>query len=485
MTAIKPNRIVLQRHFAADGAGVTRRGDFFPCEAHAQAMTQDLCRSRADRRGVPVTVTSDDALAALDDAIDAYSGYRTDAGAHLKRALALDADCPFALTLRACFLLFYARRDFAAKAMDLLHTADRLFEVRGGSGREMQHLAAATAWARGDLAGALPHWQEILYQHPRDLLALKLAEYALFYAGDPRAMRAMVAQVIPFWAGTVPGAGRVQGMLAFALEECGAYSSAERIGRQAVERDPDDVWAVHAVAHVYEMRGLHEDGAQWLDGLAPHLAAVNPFRFHVHWHRALFDLAAGQPAAALTRYDDAVRPESTEEYLDIANAVALLTRLELGGADGGARWAELATQAAARLGDQILPFADLHYHIALARTGHPAEAALIEAAERHAAGSGDYAGRVLRATALDLHRAIAGFFKGDWRASLDAFLAARPDLWRIGGSIAQRDLFVQLMITAAERGGAEEIATMLQAERRHVYPGTAPLERGLREYGVG
>ena len=63
----------------------------------------------------------------------------------------------------------------------------------------------------------------------------------------------------------LPGYGNVLGMLAFGLEECGDYAEAEKAGRRSVEISPEDLWGIHAVAHVLEMQGRLADGAAWLD----------------------------------------------------------------------------------------------------------------------------------------------------------------------------------------------------------------------------
>ena len=69
----------------------------------------------------------------------------------------------------------------------------------------------------------------------------------------------------------------------------------------------------------------------------------------------------------LARYDREVRAESTDDYLDITNAVSLLWRLEQQGVAVGAAL-ERARRARPRrmIDDHCCVFADLHYPIALA-----------------------------------------------------------------------------------------------------------------------
>ena len=49
-------------------------------------------------------------------------------------------------------------------------------------------------------------------------------------------------------------------MYAFGLEEAGQYDKAEEFGMSAIAVHPDDVWAIHAVVHSFEMRGLVDRG---------------------------------------------------------------------------------------------------------------------------------------------------------------------------------------------------------------------------------
>ena len=68
--------------------------------------------------------------------------------------------------------------------------------------------------------------------------------------------------------------GYVLGMQAFGLEENFAFEQAEAIGRRAVELQPHDAWAVHAVGHVCEMQGRPADGIAWLNATRPTGAAT-------------------------------------------------------------------------------------------------------------------------------------------------------------------------------------------------------------------
>ena len=134
-------------------------------------------------------------------------------------------------------------------------------------------------------------------------------------------------------------------MYAYALEECGAYADAERWGRQAVERNPGDLWAIHSVAHVLEMQGRSAEGVKWLDYTPQQWADKNPFKAHVWWHAALFFLGQGDYDRALDLYDRALCSVNSETYIDVSNQAALLKRLQFSGVDIGDRWDALAGHA--------------------------------------------------------------------------------------------------------------------------------------------
>uniref|UniRef100_UPI0019547FED hypothetical protein n=1 Tax=Enterobacter hormaechei TaxID=158836 RepID=UPI0019547FED len=85
---------------------------------------------------------------------------------------------------------------------------------------------------------------------PRDLLAFKLSHALRFMGGDRAGMLAASTRFERRWSAATPGFGFVLGCHAFAIEETGDYATAERLGRRAVEIEPDDAWGIHAVSHV-------------------------------------------------------------------------------------------------------------------------------------------------------------------------------------------------------------------------------------------
>jgi tetratricopeptide (TPR) repeat protein len=336
--------------------------------------------------------------------------------------------------------------------------------------RERGHIAALAAWTEGRLLDAAGHWEHILLDHPRDLLALRLHHFNAFWLGRADLLRDVPASVLPAYEPTMPGYGNVLGMLAFGLEECGDSRRAEPLGREAVERSAEDLWAVHAVAHVLEAEERHAEGIAWLDYPMDRWADRNPFKDHLWWHKALHAVELGDDRQVLALYDEAIRVDPAGFYLDIQNAASLLFRLRLLGVDVGDRWQPLAEVAAERIGDRVQAFTDAHVMLALAAAGRFDQARTllgnIEAVAEDQARHPDYPARI----AAGLCRAILAACEGRPKAALDELLPIRHRLGAIGGSHAQRDVFAQLLIEVARQAGAEALARSLMAERRTLKP---------------
>jgi len=421
----------------------------------------------ADARGQPVVASKPDTVRGLDAAVDAYLGARSDARDRLDQVLADDPSCVLAHCLDGYFSLLSSKRaGFTRAAVALENASQAAGRLSALAPRERSHLAALDAWCHGDLRGSVRHWDAVLDQAPLDIIALRVSQFVLSYLGESARMRVTIERALPSWGPQVPGYGYVLGCHAYALEESGDYAHAESTGRRAVEINPSDIWAAHAVAHVAEMQGRLGDGLTWIRDVAPHWTLCNNFTLHLRWHEALFHLDLDRTDTVLDLYDAVVRRVATDEYLDVTNAVSLLWRLEQAGIDVGARWRELADCARGHQHDHALVFVDLHYLMALAAVddAHGVEE-FMESCERFARLGDDTEATVMADVGLPLARAVVAHRRGDYGEVVDELFPVRDRIKRVGGSNAQRDLFEQVLIDAAVRSHRFAIADELLAER--------------------
>ncbi len=423
-----------------------------------------------DVRGLALTTESEAAAGHYNAAIEDYFDYRLSTGKRVKQALEADPDFALAHCLQGYLFMLFGTTAVLGRAKAALAAA----REAGGdriTAREATHFAALAAWIDGDTVRACAIWAQILLDHPRDLLTLKLQHFALFWMGRSAELRGGPAGVLHAWDEADPGYGNLLGMLAFGHEECGAYAEAEAAGRQAMELNREDLWAVHAVTHVLEMQGRIEEGIAWLDYPDDAWDDRNPFRGHLWWHRALFLLERGDTGAVLALYDRAIRPDPSDFYLDIQNAAALLARLEFLGVEIGARWAELAEQLETRLDDHVLPFTDANAMMALAAAGRTESAdRLLTSLKAFAASPGNSAAATMEPVTIPVCAAIQAYGEGDFGRAVDLLLPLRHAFHRMGASHAQRDIFHQYLIEAAIAAGRLALARSLLSERSLTKP---------------
>ena len=420
-----------------------------------------------DAQGHEITGSAASA-AAYDAALADYYALGGDPVGKLKTAVAADPGFALGATAVAALYLAGGFRPDHAEVKAALKTARAA--ARRATPREKLHLEAVETWAEGRLRDAAAVWEEILVEHPTDALALRLGQDAYFFLGAATAMRDSVARVLPEWDADDPLTGFVWGLHAFGLEETGDYAAAEAAARKALRQNPHDVWAAHALAHVFEMTSRVEEGVAFLTATRPDWRDGHFMAGHNGWHLALYLIQLGRCDEALEGFDKhmtaALKNDAT---LDRVDAAALLWRLELEGVDVGARWAPVRKAWGPHLHDHTLAFNDLHLAFAAARDPALARAfrdsldAYAEEAEGDNAVTMTAVGRPLIDAMLD-------FGEGRWREAAEGILPLRYDVWRLGGSHAQRDVVDRTLIAAAERAGDWRLARALLAERAALRP---------------
>ena len=75
-----------------------------------------------------------------------------------------------------------------------------------------------------------------------------------------------------------------------------------------------------------------------------------------------------------------------------------------------------------------------------------------------------------RDVAIPIAEAMACFVDGDYAGAVEGLLPVEANLWRMGGSIAQRDLVEWTLTDAAIRSGKRNIALSLSNERLALRP---------------
>lgn len=406
-----------------------------------------------DRWGVPLTVTEHDPQAEEALVGDTISDYVTMAPGLDRHFEALAGGGPMAKALLAQLLIQAHRGDLTAKAATLAAQAGGEAAAGSVSRREMLHIEAAAAWAEGKTSETIDRFGAILAEHPTDVMAVRARYLLLFSCGRVDDMLTTVTDIRPAWSDDLPLISVLDGMEAFALEELGRYEEAEPLGRQAVERDPTDLWAIHAVAHVLEMQQRRTEGVEWLNDRDEVFEAGGGFARHLWWHQALQLWALERTDEVLDLYDRRVYPAAlaSTEGLDLSNAISLLARLEMLGLDVGARWADLVEPSTMRVGQHSHPFNDTHFVLALARAGaHRQAEEHIESMTQWSKGEGD-AADVLRIVGLQTARGLAAYGAGRWHEATAELAPVEGDIWRLGGSHAQRAVYHRALALASDR----------------------------------
>ncbi len=345
------------------------------------------------------------------------------------------------------------------------------------SDRERRFIEATLAFSRGDAHGAADILTGVARDYPTDISAAKWAQYYHFNLGQARGMLEVAQAILP----ALDGRPFVHGMQAFALEQTGAFEAAEAAGRRAIDIRRADPWAHHAVAHVLEMQGRVEEGEAFMRDLAPLWDDAGIFiREHNWWHIALFLLDQENHAGALKIFDDHLWGEWPEFGQEQIGAVSSLWRMELRGIDVGTRWSEVSEKIAEREFEHIQPFHDLHYIFALARSGKTDLVdEFLRSMEAHAKSLEGPLAHVWADLCLPLARSITAYASQDWSRALALMDPLIKNLHKIGGSHAQRDLFVQSWIETLLRTGRTGAAVEVLERRQTIRPGVIATQKLL------
>jgi hypothetical protein len=227
-----------------------------------------------------------------------------------------------------------------------------------------------------------------------------------------------------------------------------------------------------------EMQGRAEDGIGWMIAREPYWSGDdNFFKVHNWWHRSLYHLELGQANEVFALYDGPIRKERSAGALDMADASALLWRLQMCGHDVGERWQELASAWDEHADGLSYPFNDWHAVMAYLGAGRHEQVERIASGFRANAGAAE-TDEWGRKTALPLVTGFTAFWRGDYETAATQLYGARHIANTFGSSHAQRDIIDWTLTEATVRGGLTSMAEALAGERLALRP-HSPINRSF------
>lgn len=430
-----------------------------------------------DQHGNAVSTSSKKALALYDQAIDELALYTANPLETAERAVKADPKFLLGHVLKGYLRLLSTELGDAIEARNIGREIDALLPGAKPDEREALHVKALKLWVAGDMIGAGGVLGALSIRWPRDLLALLVGHQIDFLTGNAANLRDRIARALPQWSKADKHFGNIMGMYAFGLEEAGQWQRGEETGRLAVEREPKDVWGIHAVAHGLEMQGRIKDGIKFMEERRKDWIADNFLNVHNCWHLALYNLDAERPEKSLELYDKIIFNEKSNNVaMELLDAAAMLWRLHLNGVDVGTRWQPLTEIWRGKANDAFYAFNDMHAAMCFAATGDleglqaslKAQEQLLAAEEE----DGDRITNVMmtREVGLPVCRALFAFACQDYHAAADHLMPIRYRAHLFGGSHAQRDVINRTLLEAALRAGDADLSAALISERLEQRP---------------
>ncbi|XP_074247406.1 tetratricopeptide repeat protein 38 isoform X1 [Saimiri boliviensis] len=366
--------------------------------------------------------------------------------------------------------------------------------------REQLHVSAVETFAKGNFPKACDLWEQILRDHPTDMLALKFSHDAYFYLGYQEQMRDSVARIYPFWTPDIPLSSAwwcpelpevpryVKGIYSFGLMETNFYDQAKKLAREALSLNPTDAWSVHTIAHIHEMKAEIKDGLEFMQHSEAQWKDSDMLACHNYWHWALYLIEKGEYEAALTIYDTHILPslQASGAMLDVVDSCSMLYRLQMEGVSLGQRWQDVLPVTQKHSRDHVLLFNDAHFLMASLGAHDPQTTQELLSTLRDASESpGENCQHLLaRDVGLPLCQALVEAEAGNPDRVLELLLPIRYRIVQLGGSNAQRDVFNQLLIHVAltcTSSVHKNVARSLLMERDALKPNSPLTERLIRK----
>jgi hypothetical protein len=400
--------------------------------------------------------TSDAAAAAYNRGLLDVLRLRTGAVEHLAESVAHDPT--FALGHAALALLGH---EMCAPVDVPARMRAAALHARRGDDRERSHVHAIGAHLEGDSRPLIAH----LSAYPLDALLLSSAVPTIAFAGVtevPEEAWAIVERCRPAYGDD----WWFSGLLAFIRQEQRRYDEAMDLSVASLAVEPGAGHSAHARAHAHYETGDHQAGLAWMDGWVTGDGADIDSLSHFSWHAALHELSLGDLDAVRRRYDSQLRPGNALGCRGLVDSGSLLFRWALtpGAADVPSVADVIAVTGRETMEHPATPFLAMHVAVARLATGDTA------GLQRLAIWAGRHAHPTQREVVAPLARALGSMASGRHGEAATALARLAPQVRRLGGSDAQREIIEEARIAAllkADRWAEAQVLLDERLDRRH------------------
>lgn len=356
--------------------------------------------------------------------------------------------------------LYWQTADSQQKAGEHLDKASRLLDR--ANLREQSLFSVAWHWLHFLLTEALKDIERHCFKWPKDLTAIKIAEFVFYCKGQkyqgPRFLRLTIHclpehREDPYFLA----------IHAFALELCGKYDDSFQTLEKALALNEKNPWAHHTLALIYLNKGLIDEGIQALEKFSKEWGQYSRIiETHNLWHLALLYIENLEFDKAEAIYQKANWDDPINLICEQIDAAALLWRLDLEGRDNSDHWKKLADSIGVKANFGAIPYVNVMLCYALKKGGKTTalqEAlAKIEELAHDQVRDDRY---IWREVGLPLIHASLSFADSDFKTAIRFFEKIMKLIGSIGGSDAQVDLFTQIylksLIGAHRYGDAETL----------------------------
>ncbi len=411
-----------------------------------------------DIRGLAVSTTSSDALAAYERGVDLFLRWRGGAPEALNAAVAYDPQFALAHCTRAYVAWRMGNVNVAVEAhRQAMAAAD---DVR--SEREHLHVRAVDALQQRQQAEGEALLEQIGTQYPTDRTTVRLLGFICIARGDYRGGLEVACHSLE----ACPDDLQFQTMKGFFLEQTGSNAEGLAASSRALTTDPTNLYAYHAVGHAYAARGDYHEALQTFER-----AASLEHYPHILWHLGEMQAILGYDRLTRDYWSRAAPALPLFERIELLWRLEVLRHIPV----DRATWKDLASQ-----GERLLEHADyltiwMHHWIglALARAGDLEKTrGQIEHLRQLPAGR---ASGLWSTVGADLLEGELAFIRGDDAAAARWMAPAIQHLHEMGGgSREQKDIFRDVFLEVQRRLGHRDQVIELAQQRLRANPRHIP-----------